>query len=139
MTESVNNTSGSGDPRIAEAWIDFQDHRAAEERKYHGRSPKRIGNVIAQLVNRRGYAQIHVAGEREDAWHAIVGEQFAKRSRFAALRRGTFEVLVANSLMMQELAFRKEELLKALQQILPDAGVKQLKFKIGKIEEQQGP
>ncbi|MDZ4657712.1 MAG: DUF721 domain-containing protein [Bythopirellula sp.] len=139
MTESANDNLGNSDPRIAEAWIDFQDRRAAEVRKYHGRSPKRIGNVIAQLVNRRGYAQIHAAGERDEAWQAIAGEPFAAASQFAALRRGVFEVLVANSLMMQELTFRKEELLKALQQVLPDAGVKQLKFKIGKIEEQQGP
>ena len=126
--------SADDNPSIREAWTDFEQHRANEVRKFHGRGPKKLGNVIAQLVSRRGYAQIHAAGEREEAWQAIAGEQLAAASQFSALRRGVFEVLVANSLMMQELTFRKEELFKALQQVLPDAGVKQLKFKIGRID-----
>ena len=139
MTESVDDNSGSSDPRIAEAWIDFQNRRTAEQRKYHGRSPKKIGNVIAQLVNRRGYAQIHAAGERDEAWQTAAGAELAKMTQVSALRRGVFEVLVANSLLMQELTFRKEDLLASLQKSLPEAEVKQLKFKVGRIDEQQGP
>jgi predicted nucleic acid-binding Zn ribbon protein len=123
-------------PEVREAWVDFEDHRSKELRGFHGRSPKRIGNVLAQLVNRRGYAQIRAAGEREEAWAAVAGEQLAAVTQLSALRRGVFEVLVANSLLMQELTFRKEELLRALQQILPDAGIKQLKFKVGQINTQ---
>jgi predicted nucleic acid-binding Zn ribbon protein len=120
--------------RIQEAWTDFKAHRTAEQRKFYGRGPKQIGKVIAQLVSRRGYAQIHAAGEREEAWQAIAGEHLAAVSQMSALRRGVFEVLVANSMLMQELTFRKEELLKGLQQVLPDAGIKQLKFKVGRID-----
>lgn len=127
-------SSEDENPGISEAWMDFQRHRAAEERKSYGRRPKKIGNVIAQLVNRRGYAQIREAGEQDKAWRAAVGEPLAKITQVSALRRGTLEVLVANSLLMQELSFRKEELLARLQEELPRAGVKQLKFKIGRIE-----
>jgi predicted nucleic acid-binding Zn ribbon protein len=129
MAESADENSG-----IREAWIDFEVHRTAEERRFHGRSPKKIGNVIAQLVNRRGYAQIRAAGKRDEAWNTAVGAELAKMTQVSALRRGVFEVLVANSLLMQELAFRKEELLARLQVVLPDDGVKQLKFKVGQIE-----
>lgn len=139
MTESADDNPDSSDPWIAEAWVDFQNHRTAEQRKYHGRSPKNIGNVIAQLVSRRGYAQIHAAGERDAAWQAVAGGELAKMTQVAALRRGVFEVLVANSLLMQELTFRREDLLASLQQALPESGVKQLKFKVGRIDEQQGP
>lgn len=121
-------------PELRDAWIDFKEHRATEERKFHGRSPKKIGNVIAQLVNRRGYAQIRAAGERDEAWEAAIGDDLASMTQVAALRRGTFEVVVANSLLMQELTFRKEALLRSLQTILPDAGIKQLKFKVGRID-----
>jgi predicted nucleic acid-binding Zn ribbon protein len=126
--------SADDNPSIREAWTDFGQHRANEERKFHGRSPKRIGNVIAQLVSRRGYAQIRAAGERDEAWQAAAGQELANMTQVAALRRGVLEVLVANSLLMQELTFRKEELLKNLQQALPNDGVKQLKFKIGQID-----
>jgi predicted nucleic acid-binding Zn ribbon protein len=134
MTDSTDNNLGSSDPQIADAWIDFDAHRRAEERKYYGRSPKKIGNIIAQLVNRRGYAQIHAAGERDEAWQATAGEELAKMTQFSVLRRGVFEVLVANSLLMQELTFRKEQLLAGLHEALPESGIKQLKFKIGRID-----
>lgn len=127
------SSSEKQEPGVREAWLDFDVQRSKELRGFHGRSPKRIGNVLAQLVNRRGYAQIRSAGEREEAWAAVAGEQLAAVTQLSALRRGVFEVLVANSLLMQELTFRKEELLRALQQILPDAGIKQLKFKVGNL------
>lgn len=121
-------------PEIREAWVDFAEHRSAEQRKFHGRRPKPIGNVIAQLVSRRGYAQVRAAGERDEAWHTAIGEELAKVTQVSALRRGVFEVLVANSLVMQELTFRKEELLASLQAALPSEGIKQLKFKVGRID-----
>jgi len=131
---NTDGTPQDDDPKIAEAWIDFAAHRDAEQRHYHGRSPKKIGSVLAQLVSRRGYAQIKAAGERDEAWQKVVGDQFARMTQVAALRRGVLEVLVANSLVMQELTFRKEGLLADLQQVLPRDGVKQLKFKVGRIE-----
>jgi predicted nucleic acid-binding Zn ribbon protein len=131
----TDGNSGSNDPRIAEAWTDFAQHREAAQRYYHGRAPKPIGNVLAQLVSRRGYAQIRAAGERDEAWQKVAGEELARVTQVSALRRGVLEVLVANSLLMQELTFRKEQLLADLQAALPEAGVKQLKFKIGRIEQ----
>ena len=123
----------SDDPGIRDALADFYAHHAREERRFYARSPKPIGKVIAQLVARRGYAQVQAAGEREAAWRAAVGDAVAGSTEVAALKRGTFEVLVSNSLVMQELSFRKEELLASLQRALPDAGVKQIRFKVGKI------
>src|SRR5690349_6322957 len=98
----TDGNPGSNDPRIAEAWTDFAQHREAAKRYYHGRAPKPIGNVLAQLVSRRGYAQIRAAGERDEAWQRVAGEELARMSQVSALRRGVFEVLVANSLLMQE-------------------------------------
>lgn len=117
------------------AWIDFAAHRESEQRKFHGRKPKQIGKVLAQLVVRRGYARIRQLGEQEEVWRAVAGETFADLTRFSTIRRGTFEVLVANSLVMQELVFRKEELLERLQEALPEAKIKQLRFKLGSIQE----
>lgn len=131
----TDGNSGDNDLRITEAWTDFAQHREAEKRYYHGRAPKPIGNVLAQLVSRRGYAQIRAAGERDEAWQRVAGDEFARMTQVSALRRGVLEVLVANSLLMQELTFRKEQLLSDLQAALPDAGVKQLKFKVGRIEQ----
>ena len=35
--------------------------RATQQRRFYARRPKRIGNVVAQLVQRKGYAQIRAA------------------------------------------------------------------------------
>ncbi len=113
---------------------DLERRRASHQRWFNARRPKQIGNVIAQLVQRKGYAQVRAAGERDEAWQEAAGSQLAPSTRVAGIRRGVFEVLVANSLMMQELTFRKEELLASLQDRLPEAGIQQLRFRLGSTE-----
>lgn len=116
---------------------DFEDlnrRRTAHRRWFYAKKPKRIDNVIAQVVQRRGYAQVRITGEREEAWQKAVGEQLAKSTRVGGVRRGVLDVSVANSLLMQELTFRKEELLALLQEALPEAGLKQLRFRVAPIK-----
>jgi predicted nucleic acid-binding Zn ribbon protein len=112
---------------------DFQQRRDREERRYFARRPKQIKNILAQVVQQRGYAQVRVAGERDAAWAQAAGEVTAAATRVGTLRRGTLEILVTNSLLMQELTFRKEALINQLQAALPDAGIKQIKFRVGQV------
>lgn len=100
---------------------------------YRQREPKRIADVVAQLVQRRGYAQVQAAREWDQAWQQAVGERFAKVTSPGVLKRGVLEVIVANSLLMQELGFDKERLLEAMQTALPEAGLKQIRFRVGKV------
>jgi predicted nucleic acid-binding Zn ribbon protein len=132
MSNSRRKT-GRGDNEFEELQ-DLERRRASHQRWFNAKQPKPIGNVIAQLVQRKGYAQVRAAGERDEAWQEAVGEQLAPSTRVGGIRRGVFEVFVANSLMMQELTFRKEELLTSLQNELPDEGIKQLRFRLGSIE-----
>lgn len=125
--------NGSMNGGFKEQLEDLERRRATQQRRFYARSPKRIGNVIAQVVQKRGYAQVRAAGDRDEAWTEAAGE-VALATRVGALRRGTLEVQVPNSLLMQELTFRKEELIKKLQTALPDAGIKQLKFRLGQIK-----
>jgi len=129
MNKSSRNF-GPGDAEFEELQ-DLERRRASHQRWFNARRPKQIGNVIAQLVQRKGYAQVRAAGERDEAWQEAVGEPWVPSTRVAGIRRGVFEVLVANSLMMQELTFRKEELLSSLQDKLPEEGIKQLRFRLG--------
>ena len=117
---------------LGEQFEDLDRRRTAQQRRFFARRPKRIDNVLAQVVQKRGYAQVRAAGERDQAWEQAVGE-LASATRVGALRRGTLEIQVTNSLLMQELTFRKEELISKLQTALPDAGIKQLRFRVGQI------
>jgi predicted nucleic acid-binding Zn ribbon protein len=124
------------DPRTEphpDDWQDLQRRSRSHQRWFYGRQPKPVSEVIAQLVQRRGYAQVRAAGEWNEAWRAVAGEAFAAVTEVGQLRRGVLEVTVANSLVMQELGFEKERILATLKQQRPDAGLKQLRFKVGRI------
>lgn len=96
--------------------------------------PKPIGDIMAQLFARRGYARERAGAGYAGAWQAAAGEVVARWTRAGIVRRGSLEVLVANSALMQELTFQKPALLAKLQQLLPDEKLTGLRFKVGAIE-----
>lgn len=119
--------------QISGELAELERRRASHQRWFMAKRPKPVGNVIAQVVQRRGYAEIRVAGERDEAWRAAVGVELANSTRVGGLRRGVLEVIVANSLLMQELTFCKEELMASLQKALPSAEINQIRFRIGQV------
>lgn len=98
------------------------------------KGPELIGNVLAQLTARRGFAGVRTAATCERAWREAAGEVAARYSRVGAIRRGTLEVTVANSTLLQELSFRKPTLLGTLANLLPDEKIKDLRFRVGPID-----
>ena len=74
------------------------------------------------------------AATYEVAWREAAGPLAAKYTRVGQLRRGTLEVVVANSTLVQELGFQRTELLKTLTELLPHEGIKGLRFRVGSIE-----
>ncbi|MEM9353678.1 MAG: DUF721 domain-containing protein [Planctomycetota bacterium] len=97
------------------------------------REPKPVDQVVAQLLQRKGYAEVRQAGEVEAAWSEAIGPDFAPVTAVGRLRRGALEVIAADSLTMQELTFQKEELLAQMQTALPDAGITSLRFRVGTV------
>lgn len=123
----------TADPPPFDDLADFQSRGELQRRRFYGLQPKRMADVIAQVVQRRGYAQVRAARQWDEAWRAAAGPEFSAVTRPGVLRRGTLEVLADNSLVMQELTFEKDRLLAELQSALPAAGIKQLRFKVGQI------
>ena len=98
------------------------------------RGPQAIGDVLVQLMARRGFAGVRRAATCEEAWRQAAGELAAGYSRVGAVRRGTLEVLVANSTLLQELTFQKQTLLETLGELLPDEKIQDLRFRLGAIK-----
>ena len=117
---------------LPEEFKDLEQKRASHQRWFHANRPKRIDGVIAQVVQRKGYAQVRAAGQWEEAWRTAAGEMAASTC-VGSLRRGVLEVVAANSLVIQELTFRKEELLTQLQDALPEKKIRQLRFRVGEV------
>jgi predicted nucleic acid-binding Zn ribbon protein len=104
------------------------------KRQSMARGPQTIGNVLSELMARRGYGRVQSAAACEEAWREAAGPLVAKYTRPGAVRCGTLEIIVANSTLVQELGFQKHTLLQALTNLLPDEGIKNLRFRVGNIE-----
>ncbi|HEX4143403.1 MAG TPA: DciA family protein [Pirellulales bacterium] len=96
--------------------------------------PKPIGNIVAELLARRGYGRLQAADACATAWQQAAGGALAACSRAGQVRRGVLEVWVQNSTLVQELSFEKTRLLAALAQLVPDEKIRDLKFRVGPID-----
>ena len=105
-----------------------------ELRRMGFRVPRHVREVLSRHLSRRGYAQIQAVAELQSFWRSVVGPQWAEDSRPGALRRGVLEVLVRNSTVLQELTFRKRQLLQQLAENEQGMEFKNLKFRVGEIE-----
>lgn len=112
---------------------DFQARRQREQRRHYARRPKKISDVLAQLITARGYGRIQADANFAAAWQVAVGPVLAKYTHPGRLRRGVLEVTIANSMTVQELTFQKQQVLAKLQTELPDARIRDLRFRIGSI------
>jgi predicted nucleic acid-binding Zn ribbon protein len=95
--------------------------------------PQPIGNVIAEIVSRTGIGRQRSAEARQAAWHEAVGQAFVGATRCGDIRRRKLEVIVANSLVMQELMFQKEEILARFRKAVPDVQIDDLRFRVGAV------
>ncbi len=94
---------------------------------------KPIGSVMRKLMAQRGYAAIQATNELHENWKEIVGEVLASLTCPGNVSRGVLQVIVSDSGAMQELSFRKKQILAALKVKLPEAKVEDLRFRVGKV------
>ena len=91
-----------------------------------------MADILSELFTRHGYGRVQANEEIEAAWRSAAG-QFASESRVGKQRRGCLEIMVSNSTILQELTFRKSEILERLAQSLPDQGVCNLSFRVASL------
>ncbi len=97
--------------------------------------PQAIGDVMAQLMHKRGYARQWAAQHASDAWREAVGESDARQTQVTGFRGGKMEILVAHSTLLQELTFRKIELVRRLRELLPDHKITDIRFRVGPVQD----
>jgi len=88
----------------------------------------RIGDLLPQLLARYGLHQRRNVEEIDAAWKTAIGKPFDAVCRVVGVNRGTLEIAVPHTAFVQELSFRKTELLQAMQTALPDEKIKRIKF-----------
>jgi predicted nucleic acid-binding Zn ribbon protein len=115
------------------AAADFHARRDREQRRHYARRPKKIADVLAQLITARGYGRPQSDANLTAAWQQAAGETIAKYTHAGRLRRGTLEVTASNSTIVQELTFQKQQILSQLKTQLPDANIRDIRFRVGSI------
>lgn len=111
-----------------------QLQRELGRRQQFGRMPQPIGESISSLMIRRGYAALETANQRDIAWRDVAGPEIARDTRVGQLRRGVLEIVVRNSVLMQELTFRKKKLLKKISTRLAETKISDLRFRVDSID-----
>jgi predicted nucleic acid-binding Zn ribbon protein len=105
--------------------------REFERRRIRRREPQAIASILSELISRSGLARVRTQEHLEDAWREAIGEPGARYTRVGALRRGVLEILVANSVLLQELAgFQKQHLLDRIREILQSERIFDLRFRL---------
>jgi predicted nucleic acid-binding Zn ribbon protein len=108
-----------------------QLQREFECRRIRRRQPQAIAGILSEVVSRRGLARVRSQGHLEEAWSEAIGEPGARYTHVGALRRGVLEILVANSVLLQELAgFQKQHLLVRIREVLQSNAVRDLRFRL---------
>lgn len=92
---------------------------------------RHIKDVLSRITASRGIAQVQSNQQLVDAWSAAVGAIIARQSQVGPIRRGVLQVTVANSIVAQELGFQKLALVKKLKEQIPDAGIRDFRFRVG--------
>jgi predicted nucleic acid-binding Zn ribbon protein len=98
------------------------------------RGPQPIGNIISELMARRGVGQQLAAQQRQQAWQQAVGQPLADYTRCGSVYRRRLEVIVSSSTLMQELTFQKQQILHHLRQNAPELEIDDIRFKLGAVQ-----
>jgi predicted nucleic acid-binding Zn ribbon protein len=118
-------------------WNEDELKRLSQEvagRRRKPAAPQRIADVLSRLMARRGYAYVESSLEWETIWCDVAGSHMAAHSRVGRLHRGVLEIIVRNSATLQELTFRRQELLAELKKVVPSQTVNELRFRVGELD-----
>ena len=101
------------------------------------KGPVPIGNIVADILARKGLGRQEATLELDKIWNKIIEKPLAEITRCGQIRRQQLEVVVENSTAMQELTFRKQELIDLLNREIPQQKLKDIRFRVGTIQQKK--
>jgi len=101
-------------------------------KRYRGGQPKKLGDILAGLMQKRAYARGLQNETLAQGWRQAAGERLASRSRVAHFRDGVLTIEVSSAAQRYELeAFQGAQLLGLLQVDKTLPLVRSLTFRVG--------
>ena len=102
-------------------------------RRHYVRKEQHIENVMSELFARTGYAREQGTAELLKIWQECAGETLGQCSHPAKVSRGTLQVIVESSSVIQELMFQQAIILQKIQQSYPEKKIQKIKFQVGSL------
>ena len=91
--------------------------------------PIPLGQLLDQIVRRRGIAEKSGQQNLNRIWTATAGERIGQRSSVKRLRGGVLEVGVSSGAVLEELnSYLKQDLLSSIRTGHPELRIQALKF-----------
>jgi hypothetical protein len=113
---------------------DLMRRREAARRRHFAGEPKRAADIMAAVLQRRGYGRIMENEELASRWAAAVDPRLGPLTRAVRIHRRRLEVIVANSTVMNELAFAKAAILSRFNEKAGPSPLADIRFRIGAVE-----
>jgi len=106
--------------------------------RLHAKGPELLSEVLSRLFTVRGWGRRQDRLHLEQAWAESIGDEGAKRTRVAAIRRGVLEIEVGSAVLLQELThYHKRKLLEQIRGRLPGITITDLRFRAGVVKEER--
>ncbi len=107
-----------------------RSHIRKDASKEKGTSIRSIGSWVNQLLARRGYAQVTVNEAMASVISEVLGEGLENAFQIGNLKAGKLQIYTEDSVTLQELNFRKRDILAAIRRSFPDSNVSEVRFRI---------
>ena len=94
--------------------------------------PRRLGDFVKLFLRKNGLDRAVKIKSLAESWGLALGDpRLAPHTRPGTVRSGILKVEVDSPVLLQELNFRRREVVKKLAELAPEAGVKDIRFIIG--------
>jgi predicted nucleic acid-binding Zn ribbon protein len=93
-------------------------------------APTRVGEILPRVLELMGLDGKFEETKLLRGWAEVVGPEVAKRSRPRMLRDGILFIEVENSVWMQELWFRQQQIIDRIGEEFPKVEVKGIRLEI---------
>lgn len=92
--------------------------------------PKSVSSILDRLILERGYAAEQSTQLLQEQWTIAVGNALAAQSKVGKIQRGVLQVQASNAIVLTELTYAKQSVLRHLQTALPDFRIKDIRIKV---------
>ena len=92
-----------------------------------------LGDLLPDFLAKAGIHRVRETDDLAEKWASVAGD-FSPHAILGGLRRGVLEIIVSDTIYVQEMTFRKTEFLEKMREAYPAAKFKDIRFRVGDVK-----